>query len=329
MHLGHPENTGKGRGALTKTIPVLAGPTGAGKTNLIASMDPDRFEIVSLDSRQIYKHLSIGTAAPDARILRRIPHHLVGFLDPDQSFTAMEYRELALEAIQDILSRKRIPLMAGGAGFYLQVLMTGPFEFEEDPGIVEQVRSMSPEERLTLLSRKDPHCIVHPGEQPGEGRIHPNDAYRVERYLIMVLTSGMTMSELWTRKRKEESEQEFDFAGFFLFPGEETLWKNLRIRAETMVRDGLIQEAVECRERFGSNCPGLQILGYPEALACADGKLSEEELVEKLWIVHRQYARRQRIWFQKRQYVRFVDSLDVHTLETAAANLFSGLGINH
>ena len=328
MYFRHSQNPGKRGRDLSRTIPVLAGPTGAGKTSLISSLNPERFEIVSLDSRQIYKYLPIGTAAPEPEVLQKIRHHLVGFLNPDRSFTAMEFRELALQSIEDIISRDRIPLLVGGAGFYLQLLKTGPFEFEENPEVREEVLAMEHEDRLALLREKDPDCIVKPGESPGEGRIHPNDAYRVERYLSMVLSSGQTMKELWAGK-KDGAVPDYDFEGLFLFPGEETLWTNLKIRARKMIQDGLLEEADGCRNQFGSDCPGLKILGYSEALQCIDGTLNEKELQEKLWIVHRQYARRQRIWFQKRQYVQLVDSLSAEALERTAVNLFSGLGINH
>ncbi|MEQ8352288.1 MAG: tRNA (adenosine(37)-N6)-dimethylallyltransferase MiaA [Leptospiraceae bacterium] len=327
MHLGHTQHPRKRRGHLSLIIPVLAGPTGAGKTDLVNSLDPERFEIISLDSRQIYRYLTIGTAAPNPETLKYIKHHLVGIIDPDQTFTAMEYRQMALASIQDVIDRNRIPMLVGGAGFYLQMLITGPFDFEEDPEIRNRVKGMEHSERLELLLQKDPECIVATGESPSQGRIHPNDAYRVERYLIMVLSTNKTMKELWEQKRNEPGSG-FDFQGLFLYPGEEVLWQRLEIRASEMIEQGILEEARSCRQRFGS-CPGLKILGYPEALSCVDGDMSKEELKERLWIVHRQYARRQRIWFQKRSYVKFVDSLNSVDLEEAAINLFSGPGINH
>ena len=308
---------------------MLAGPTGAGKTGLVTSLNPERFEVVSLDSRQIYRGLTIGTAAPDQEVLSHMTHHLVGFLDPDQTFTAAQYRLLAIQAIESIIQRRRIPLLVGGAGFYLELLRSGPFQIQEDLRIKDEIRSMSHEERLGKLESSDPHCIVSEGEQPSRGRIHRNDAYRVERYLTLVLSSGMTMAEIWAKKEASAQESPYDFQGWFLYPGEDTLWERLKLRAAQMVESGLLQEARDCRDSYGSDCPGLQILGYSEVLDCLDGKMDRWELEEKLWILHRQYARRQRIWFQKRKYVQFVDSLDAARLQSLCVNLFSGPRINH
>ncbi|MCB1169995.1 MAG: tRNA (adenosine(37)-N6)-dimethylallyltransferase MiaA [Leptospiraceae bacterium] len=306
---------------------MLAGPTGAGKTDLIAALDSDRFEIVSLDSRQVYRYLSIGTAAPEPALLRRMPHHLVGFLDPDQTITAKQYCEKAELAIRQIIARGKIPLLVGGAGFYLEMLSSGAFEVPESPEVIQQVKSMEHAQRLEMLKKEDPSCLVQPGQQPSRGRIHPNDAYRVERFLVMVLSSGKTIEELWMQKDSSQ-DGEFNYSGWFLFPGEEALWQRLRIRAAFMIDQGLLEEARYCRLHFGL-CAGLRILGYPEALACLDGDMEREELAERLWIVHRQYARRQRIWFQKRSYVQFVESATAAEFAGFAVNLFDGSGINH
>lgn len=158
-------------------------------------------------------------------------------------------------------------------------------------------------------------------------KIHPNDAYRVERFLVMVLSSGMTMEEIWAQKENSQ-DREFHYSGWFLFPGEEALWQRLRLRAHAMIEHGLLEEARQCRLNFGL-CAGLRILGYPEALACLDGDMGREELEERLWIAHRQYARRQRIWFQKRSYVQFVESATAEGFATFAVNLFGSSGINH
>lgn len=320
---------GTGRGDLRRKIPVLTGPTGAGKTDLIAGLNPEQFEIVSLDSRQIYRHLTIGTAAPEPEVQKRIAHHLVGIINPDESFTAERYRELAGLALQDIIAREKIPIIVGGSGFYLQMLQTGPFSVPGDPHVIHRVKAMDHSSRVRLLQSKDPNCFVGPGQSPSRGRIHANDTYRVERFLILVLSSGKTIAELWEEKEAVQDSGSFDFEGFFLNPDRDVLWDRLKGRAELMVEQGIREEAEECRKRFGAQCPGLKIIGYPETLACLDGKITEEELKEKLWILHRQFARRQRIWFQKREYVTMVPGLTAEQLGTYAVNLFYGSGINH
>ncbi|MCB1304247.1 MAG: tRNA (adenosine(37)-N6)-dimethylallyltransferase MiaA [Leptospiraceae bacterium] len=303
---------------------MLAGATGSGKTELVEELG-EEFEVISLDSRQIYRELEIGTAAPDAALRKKVPHHLVGIIDPDESFTAMDYRQAALRAIESVIRSNHIPILVGGAGFYLRMLRTGPFQSHTDPEKEALVRNMDHEQRLERLRTLDPDSLTQPGEHPARGRCHPNDAYRVERFLIAVWSSGKSMQELW--EEKEHSEGPFEFQGVFLHPGEEILWKRLHSRVDQMIERGLLEEARHCAQKYGI-CPGLQTLGYKEVLECLNGNLSIEALKERLWIAHRQYARRQRIWFQK-ETLEHVEGLASGQLEALARNLFGASGIIH
>ena len=127
---------------------ILASPTGGGKTEICSHLDPDRFEIVSFDSRQVYKVLSVGTAKPEKPILDQIPHHLVDFLDPDKKVNAAYFVSLANQALEDIYFRGKIPILTCGTGFYLKAFLYGMYPVPEiKPEIRERLESLSREER--------------------------------------------------------------------------------------------------------------------------------------------------------------------------------------
>ncbi len=308
-------------------VPVLLGPTGAGKTALLESLispgasstagELPPVEIVSCDSRQIYRGLEIGSAAPDAALCARLPHHLVGTVEPTETYSAARYRDEALAAIADIFSRGRLPVLAGGSGFYFRALSTGMFDLEVSPQVQSEIRTtvagLGAAGRLARLKELDPAAVLPPGEsQARAGRVHPNDDYRVSRALeICLLPGGRLYSEVWAAARSRNpgaadegnaGDSPYRFAGWRIsveIDGKlTTYWAALERRAREMVANGIIEEAGRCFERYGA-CPGLETLGYTDALAAWRGELSREELAERLFISHRQYGKRQRTWFRR------------------------------
>ncbi|MEQ9363234.1 MAG: tRNA (adenosine(37)-N6)-dimethylallyltransferase MiaA [Leptospirales bacterium] len=299
-------------------IPVLLGPTGAGKTALLESLlasptgsvaDIPPVEIVSCDSRQIYRELEIGSAAPEPKLLARLPHYLVGVLQPTETYSAARFRGDALAAIADILARGRLPLIAGGSGFYFRALQTGLFALDvsagRQAGIRRQVQELGAGERLRRLRELDPAAVLSdPAEQARAGRVHPNDDYRVTRALEIVLASGRAYSEIWAESRRRSEQgganaaNPYRFTGWRLEVDRESYWRGLAGRARAMVASGIIEEAGRVFERYGV-CPGLETLGYSDALAAWRGELGRDELAERLYISHRQYGKRQRTWLRR------------------------------
>lgn len=298
-------------------IPVLLGPTGAGKTGLLESLLSDSaaanlpaIEVISCDSRQIYRELEVGSAAPDPGLQARMRHHLVGVLAPTAAYNAARFREDALGAIADILSRGRLPLIVGGSGFYFRALQTGLFAVnvasELRNEIREQVQALEPAERLRRLRELDPAAVIAPPEQARAGRVHPNDDYRISRALEICLASGGTYSGLWddTRRRANSGElaaaNPYRFTGWRLEVEQKTYWRQLADRAQAMVEHGIIEEAGRVFERHGM-CAGLETLGYADALAAWRGEIQPKELAERLFISHRQYGKRQRTWLRREE----------------------------
>lgn len=267
-------------------IPVLMGPTGAGKTAAavqLAVANRDRFEIVNCDSRQLYSGLEITTAAPTAQEMAAVPHHLVSVLQPDQETTAYDYRERARRAFEEILSRGRIPLMVVGTGFYFKVLRTNLPETGSNQAIREQVRAIPAALRLENLRRLRPDLLSEQG-----GKIHENDAYRIDRALEIALGGG---------SQSEVEPLPFQFRAFYLDMPVETLVQRLHARSRGMI-DGMVAEIRAVHSSFG-DCPGLRALGVDLVQEFLAGRLSRDELIEKVWISHRQYAKRQRTWFRR------------------------------
>lgn len=295
-------------GANAFPVPVLMGPTGSGKTALSAQVDPQRYEIVSCDSRQLYRELEIGSAAPEPAITARIRHHLIGILSPADTCNAAEFRRLALAAIDDVRRRGKIPFLVGGSGFYYRALKSQPFDVQVPDEIRASVQALSPDARLERLRALDPGALVDAatGEEVRAGKIHPNDAYRVGRALEVCLAAGRPWSSYWSEALERESEPGLSdaglrFSGWLLETADRDAYHGrLRERARAMIDAGLIEEAGRVYERYG-DCPGLQTLGYDLALQAyrAPESLSRDELAERLAILHRQYGKRQRTWLRR------------------------------
>ena len=279
-------------------MPALLGPTGSGKTGLVCALDPEQFEVVSCDSRQLYAGLEIGSAAPTEEEQARMPHHLVGILEPDQTASVGFYRKRALAAIQDIIARGRQPLLVGGTGFYYAALRSRLFDVRVPDQMRAGIEALSHEQRVARLRALDPTAFVEPGEQPRAGRIHANDRYRVQRALEICVATGRAWSGFWAPAERSAADHEFQLMGFWLNPPEEAYQAGLRIRARSMILRGLVREAGAVFEKYGE-CAALKTLGYREALAVYRGEQEETWLEDQLVVGHRQYAKRQRTWFRK------------------------------
>jgi tRNA dimethylallyltransferase len=288
------------------------GPTGSGKTDFLKRLDPDRYEIVSCDSRQVYTGMEIGTAAPVEETRKRVRHHLVNFLSPAESINASVYSALAREAVRDILSRGKVPVVAGGTGFYYSALKNGLFDAPVDQTIRERVHEMGPELRRESLFKLDPKIFVAPGEQAMAGRIHPNDDYRIGRALEITLGSGRPWTEHW-REHRERGLQEFELRGWQIEVELQSYRERLDLRVREMLRAGFVEEAAMIYRQFG-NCPALRSLGYDLALESHFGRMDPETLRERLVHAHYQYGRKQRIWFKKEMELAPVRREDLHRI---------------
>jgi tRNA dimethylallyltransferase len=268
---------------------ILAGPTAAGKTELgIALAREFDAEIVGADSRQIYRDMPIGTAAPTAEQLATVPHHLIGFLDPNERYSAARYAADAVEAIQKIHRRGKRAVVIGGTGFYLRALVGG----------VE----LAPRYDETLRARLARESLLHPPEflydwlvrydAARAARLHPGDTYRVVRALEIAL--GTPEPQQDAARRRTLASEKIPWMLAFLDVPWSVVDSRITLRTRRMLETGLLEEA----ERIGADAVAANAVGYPQALSYLRGWGTFAELRDGLDRATRRYARRQRAWFR-------------------------------
>ncbi len=276
---------------MTPGVLVLTGPTASGKSALALAL-AERFdaEIVGADSRQIYRGMPIGTAAPDAIARARVPHHLVAFLDPRERYSAARFVADALLAIEEIHARGKRAIVAGGTGFYVRAL-TGDVTLSSgyDPGV---------RDRLAREARLHPPDVLHDWlaaiAPPRAAAIAPNDPYRVARALEVVLTSRSGAQRADAVAGQSLRARGIDYRKLLLTVPPEQLESNIARRVDAMLTEGLLDEA----ERIGADAVAADAVGYREALAYLAGWSTLPELRAQLFRNTRRYAKRQATWFR-------------------------------
>ena len=284
-----------------KKIPlvVVAGPTASGKTEAaIRICQWFNGEVVSADSMQIYKYLSVGTAKPDEAEKEGIPHHLMDFLEPSQPFSVAEYVEMAKEKIADIHSRGKLPVIVGGTGLYIDSLVNNIqfTESEGDPALREQLQNYAAEhgnEALwNLLNEKDPEAAAN---------VHFNNVGRVIRAIEMIETTGKTKTEQLEESRREPSPYNTLYLALN-YRDRETLYDRINRRVYIMLENGLEEEARFLLEH-GYAPTAAQAIGYKEMFGYLKGEETLEEAIEKIQQGSRRYAKRQLTWFRRNENV--------------------------
>ncbi len=272
---------------------VIAGPTAAGKTGLAVELcQALDGEIVSADSRQVYRGLDIGTAKASAEEQAAAPHHLIDVAEPDEIFDAARFVELARGAIAAIRGRGRVPLVVGGTGFYLRALCGGltPVAGRDDALRAEFETLAEREGRAAL------HARLAAVDPVSAGRLPVNDLVRVIRALEVHALTGQPLSACQAEHRFSDRPYR-DHWVVVDRPAEELELRIAR-RAAQMFERGLVEEAVALRERHGPVAL-LDTMGYREALALADGTLDRTQAIEQTRLRTRRYAKRQRTWLRR------------------------------
>ncbi|MCB1191984.1 MAG: tRNA (adenosine(37)-N6)-dimethylallyltransferase MiaA [Leptospiraceae bacterium] len=274
---------------------ILASPTGGGKTELCEHMDSDKFEIVSFDSRQVYKLLEVGTSKPNEQLRRKIKHHLIDFLEPSLKINAAYFSKLAKEKVENLLSENKIPILTCGTGFYLKAFLYGMYQTPpEIPELRTKIESLNREERWNLLVSQD---------KDAADAISKNDDYRVIRALE-VISQGF----LWSRmkERKEGgflNRSKLEVTGIYIERDRKELYQRINLRAKEMV-EGMIKETRKVVDKYGKECPALNSLGYNFALENIMGLITIEQFYERLSRSHRNYAKKQITWFKSEKILQ-------------------------
>ncbi len=281
------------------------GPTAAGKTGLAVELvEKIPFEIISVDSAMIYRGMDIGTAKPEPAVLAQAPHHLIDILDPSQSYSAAEFRNQAIDLIEEIFSRGHQPLLVGGTMLYFRALQQGLSDLPAaDYGIRAQLEAQAAAQGWATLHAE--LARVDPGSAQ---RIHPNDPQRISRALEVYRLTGRSLSDWFTEGRGQESHYRFINLGL-MPPQRSVLHERIARRFQQMLTQGLVEEveALFRREDLHPGLPAIRAVGYRQVWSYLAGECSHGEMVEKGIAATRQYAKRQLTWLRSEPRLQWVD----------------------
>ena len=274
---------------MTESQPLvitLLGPTASGKTALaIEIAEQLGLPVINVDSRQLYRAMDVGTAKPTAEQQARVPHHLLNLRDPDQPITLQEFQTEAMPCIDAVLQQCGKALLVGGSGLYLKALTQGL----QPPAVAPQPLLR---EQLTQLGQAICHPLLQAADPAAAARIAPADAVRTQRALEVLYATGRPMSS-----QSSATPPPWRVLELGLNPAD--LRQRIQQRTEQLYKDGLVNETRLLAERYGSDLPLLQTIGYGEALGVLDNSLSEREAIRITAQRTRQFAKRQRTWFRR------------------------------
>ncbi len=302
---------------MTTPPPVyVCGPTASGKTSLAIELARELDgEIVNADAYQLYRGLEIISAAPSEEETSQVPHHLYGVLNPSETCDAMRFREMALPIIAEIQGRGKHPIITGGSGMYLKFLTHGP----------SPVPSGCDNLRLELEQETDAALIERLTHLDPEGAAETNLQNRryVIRALEICILSGKKMSILKSDWKKTSAATEKDLHGAYLMWDRETLRQRINHRAKVMLSSGAIEEVAALTD-LSNTCE--KAIGVPQISAHLAGELTREECCERIAAATRQYAKRQRTWFGKEQWLTTCEigsDTNIHRVSEKLITLFT------
>ena len=282
---------------------VICGPTATGKTALsIRLCEQLSGEVISADSMQIYDSLDIGTAKPTARELAAAKHHLIGFLQPEQQFSAADYAALASEKIADITARGKLPLMVGGTGLYIETCIKGIRFTGEKPQSATRadLNARAEAEGMDVLYHE--LSMIDP---PYAAKLHPNNKLRVLRALELYTDTGVTMSQQLADSRPSEPPYK-SLVVALQYSNRALLYERINARVDEMLQNHLLEEAQRVFENRLRYRTAAQAIGYKEFFPYFEGTATLADCTEKLKQASRNYAKRQLTWFRRMQDVHWI-----------------------
>ena len=276
----------------TPLCPVIAGPTAVGKTALITALAARHpMEVVSLDSRQIYRGLRIGTAQPTAEEQAACRHHLVDFLPPEATYSAQRFRADFVGVAGEIMSRGKVPVLVGGAGLYLTAVREGLLEIPDDAPDLAPIRA-----ELDVLDDAEIRARLLAVDPDSHARLHANDRYRNQRALEIHRLTGRSLSAHMAA-RTPDPALGLDFPLVVLERDRDELRARIAARTDAMLAGGWLEETRDLLSRHDPDAPGLRTLGYRELQTHLTGGAPLSEAREAIVVETARYAKRQRTWF--------------------------------
>jgi tRNA dimethylallyltransferase len=291
----------------TPAVPLILGPTGAGKTDLALRLaERHNLEIVSVDSAMVYRGMDIGTGKPSAEVLRRHPHHLVDILDPLQAYSAGQFVRDARRAIDDIRARGKLPLLVGGTMLYFRALRRGLADMPAaDPAVRAAIDGEAAQRGWPAL-----HADLAALDPTAARRIQPNDAQRIQRALEVHRLTGKTLSELHAA---QPANADLTFAAYAWVPGDrERLYAAIESRFHAMMRAGLLEEVrkLHARGDLHADLPAIRSVGYRQLWEHLGGRDTLNSATQRAIFATRHLARRQLIWLRAEPEIEWLDALD-------------------
>ena len=284
---------------------LLCGPTASGKTSLSISLAKKiNGEIVSCDSMQIYKEMDIGSAKPTVEEMQEIKHYLVDFVSPEKRYSVSEYKEDASKAIEEIINKGKTPIIVGGTGLYLNSLIYNIQynEMEVDLNYRRELEKEAEEYGLEVLYNRakeiDPEAME---------KVSANDKKRITRVLEIYNATGRNKTELEKKSRKEVP---YNYLIFGINMERSILYDRINKRVDIMLEQGLIEEVKNLINKYSNMPTAMQGLGYKEVKEFLDGNISKEEMIEKIKMETRRYAKRQITWFKRIENIIWLDGLN-------------------
>ena len=275
---------------------VIAGPTASGKTKLSIELAKQiNGEIISSDSMQIYKWMDIGTAKVTKEEADGIKHYLIDIVEPNERYTVSNFKKDAENAIEEILSKGKTPIVVGGTGLYIDSLIYG-IEYQ-DMDFDEEYRQILMEQAETEEGLNQLYNEALTIDKQAMEKISPNDTKRIVRVLEIYHSTGKTKTELEIESRKNGVK--YNYHVFVVNMDRDKLYERINLRVDMMVDAGLIEEVKEICKRYNSFPTAMQGLGYKEVVEYLENKTSKEEMIDKIKKESRHYAKRQLTWFRK------------------------------
>lgn len=284
---------------------VLVGPTAVGKTEFSIELAKKvNGEIISGDSMQVYKQMDIGTAKITQDEMSGTPHHMIDILEPDENFSAYEFKNRAQRLIKDIIARGRVPIIAGGTGLYIQSLIYN-YEFEDET--ISEQKSLEIEAKLSeldKLSNETLHRYLASFDEVSAQEIHPNNRKRVRRAIQYYLKTKKLLS---SRKKVQQFTENYDTLLLGIEMSRDILYQRINKRVDIMLERGLVSEVQQLVDNGYETSQSMQAIGYKEIVPVIKQELSLDEATEKLKQHSRNYAKRQMTWFKNKLDVLWLD----------------------
>lgn len=286
---------------------VICGPTASGKTALSIELAKKiDGQIVSADSMQIYDEMDIGTAKPDLEEMQGIKHYLIGHVKPTERYSVSNYKKDAENAIKEIISNKKRPIVVGGTGLYVNSLIYG-IEYPQIEIDFKYRKEL--EEMCNTIGLEQLYNKALEIDREATEKISKNDKKRILRIIEIYHQTGKTKTQLEIESKKNGVQYDYDVYAINI--ERDILYERINKRVDMMIDKGLIEEVKRIYDKYGENLlTSIQAIGYKEVIEYFKGEYTKEDMIEKIKMETRRYAKRQLTWFKKIENVKWINGLN-------------------